>query len=101
MDNEVALPAKTGNRALMERLRPAVTLVSAWLSQYAKDIEIDPALLGTRADIEALLRGDSDARLSVGWRAEHVGAPIQSLVDGRATLAFDDGRLVLEDRAAP
>jgi hypothetical protein len=48
-----------------------VTLVSAWLSQHAQDIEIDPALLGTRADIEALLRGDSDARLSVGWRAEH------------------------------
>ncbi len=98
LDNEVALPAKTGNRALMERLRPAVTLVSAWLSQHAQDIEIDPALLGTRADIEALLRGDADARLSEGWRAEHVGAPIRSLVDGKATLAFDDGRLVLEDR---
>jgi ribonuclease D len=97
-DNDVATPARTGNRALMERLRPAVTLVSAWLSQHAQDIEIDPAMLGTRADIEALLRGDADARLSTGWRAEHVGAPIRSLVDGEATLAFDDGRLVLEDR---
>jgi ribonuclease D len=101
LDNEVATPAKTGNRALMERLRPAVTLVSAWLSQHAQDIEIDPAMLGTRADIEALLRGDADARLSTGWRAEHVGAPIRSLVDGEATLAFDDGRLVLEDRIRP
>lgn len=98
LDNEVATPAKTGNRALMERLRPAVTLVSAWLSQHAQDIEIDPAMLGTRTDIEALLRGDADARLSTGWRAEHVGAPIRSLVDGEATLAFDDGRLVLEER---
>lgn len=101
LDNEVATPARTGNRALMERLRPAVTLVSAWLSQHAQDIEIDPAMLGTRADIEALLRGDADARLSTGWRAEHVGAPIRSLVDGEATLAFDDGRLVLEDRIRP
>jgi ribonuclease D len=98
LDNEIATPAKTGNRALMERLRPAVTLVSAWLSQHAQDIEIDPAMLGTRADIEALLRGDADARLSTGWRAQHVGVPIRSLVDGEATLAFDDGRLVLEDR---
>lgn len=98
LDNEVETPARTGNRALMERLRPAVTLVSAWLSQHAQDIEIDPAMLGTRADIEALLRGDADARLSTGWRADHVGAPIRSLVDGDATLAFDDGRLVLEDR---
>jgi len=98
LDNEVALPERTGNRALMERLRPAVTLVSAWLAQYSQDIEIDPAMLGTRADIEALLRGDGDARLSVGWRADHVGAPIRSLVEGRAALSFDDGRLVLEDR---
>ncbi|MFN3217473.1 MAG: ribonuclease D [Acidimicrobiales bacterium] len=101
LGNDVATPARTGNRALMERLRPAVTLVSAWLSQHAQDIEIDPAMLGTRADIEALLRGDADARLSTGWRAEHVGAPIRSLVDGEATLAFDDGRLVLEDRIRP
>lgn len=101
LDNDVSTPARTGNRALMERLRPAVTLVSAWLSQHAQDIEIDPAMLGTRADIEALLRGDADARLSTGWRAEHVGAPIRSLVDGEATLAFDDGRLVLEDRIRP
>jgi ribonuclease D len=98
LETEVELPARTGNRALLERLRPAVTLVSAWLAQYAQDIEIDPALLGTRADIEALLRGDDDARLSSGWRAEHVGAPIRSLVEGRAALSFDNGRLILEDR---
>ncbi len=95
---DVELPRRPSNRALMEQLRPAVTLVSAWLTQHAQDIEIDPALLGTRADIEAVLRGDGDARLAEGWRAEHVGEPIKRLVEGRATLAFDDGRLVLEDR---
>jgi len=101
LKREVELPKRPSNRALMEQLRPAVTLVSAWLSQYAQDIEIDPALLGTRADIEALLRGDDDARLSQGWRSEHVGGPIRRLVDGKATLAFDNGRLLLEDRATP
>ena len=79
-------------------IRPAVTLVSAWLTQHAQDIDIDPALLGTRADIEALLRGDNDARLATGWRAEHVGDPIRRLVNGQAALAFEDGRLLLEDR---
>lgn len=98
LTRDVELPRRPSNRALMEHLRPAVTMVSAWLTQHAQDIEIDPALLGTRADIEAVLRGDEDARLAEGWRAEHVGVPIQRLVDGEAALAFDDGRLLLEDR---
>ena len=98
LSRNVELPRRPSNRALMEQLRPAVTLVSAWLTQHAQDIEIDPALLGTRADIEAVLRGDADARLAEGWRAEHVGEPIRRLVEGRATLAFHEGRLLLEDR---
>ena len=98
LERNVDLPKRPSNRALMEQLRPAVTLVSAWLNQYAHDIDMDPALLGTRADIEALLRGDADARLSEGWRAEHVGGPIRRLVDGQAALAFDNGRLLLEER---
>lgn len=80
-------------------LRPAVTLVSAWISQLARDLEIDTALLATRADLEALLRGDEDARLAVGWRAEIVGEPIRKLVSGEAALAFaGQGDLVLEER---
>lgn len=98
LTRDVALPKRTGSAAILEKLRPAVTLVSAWLTQHAQDIEIDPALVGTRSDIEALLRGDADARLTQGWRAEHVGEPIRRLVEGEATLAFDDGRLILEDR---
>lgn len=94
----VDLPKRPNNRVLSEQLRPAVTLVSAWLNQYAHDIDMDPALLGTRADIEAVLRHDSDARLATGWRAAYVGDPIQRLIGGRAALAFEDGRLLLEDR---
>lgn len=99
LTRDVELPLRPSNRALMEKLRPAVTMVSAWLTQHAQDIEIDSALLGTRSDIEAVLRGDDDARLAEGWRAEHVGVPIQRLVNGQAALAFEDGRLLLEDRS--
>lgn len=70
-------------------LRPAVTLVSAWLSQHARDIEIDPALLATRTDIVDLLANQPDARLLTGWRAEMVGDNIRRLVGGEAALAFD------------
>ncbi len=98
LERDIDLPKRPANRALMEKLRPAVTLVSAWMTQHAQDIDIDPALLGTRADIEAVLRGDEDARLAIGWRAEQVGDPIRRLVNGDAALAFDNGRLILEDR---
>lgn len=87
-------------RELERELRPAVGLVSAWVSQLARDRQIDTALLATRADLEALLRGDEDARLAVGWRAELVGEPIRKLVSGEAALAFDGhGGLVLEARS--
>jgi ribonuclease D len=85
---------------LDRELRPAVTLVSAWISQLARDLEIDTALLATRSDLEMLLRGASDARLAKGWRADIVGEPIRKLVSGEAALAFGGhGHLVLEERS--
>lgn len=76
-------------------LRPAVTLISAWVAQLARDERLDPALLATRADIVAFLRGDIDARLGAGWRQDLVGDGIRRLVGGEAGLTFDDGRLRL------
>ncbi len=87
-------------RELDRELRPAVALVSAWVSQLARNLEIDTGLLATRSDIEALLRHDTRARLSQGWRAELVGEPIRRLVQGEAALAFTGGgELALEVRS--
>ncbi len=84
------------------KLRPAVALVSAWVSQLAHELEIETSLVATRADIEGLLAGDPSSRLSSGWREDLVGERIQRLVSGRAALAFDpSGNLVLEDRGSP
>ena len=78
--------------------RPAVTLVSAWVSQVARDARIDTALLATRADLVAILRGDPGARLAHGWRAELVGDGLTRLMEGRAGLTFDGkGSLRLMD----
>jgi ribonuclease D len=86
---------------LDRRLRPAVALVSAWVSQLSRDMEIETSLLATRHDIESLLAGDPASRLGHGWRADLVGDRIRQLVEGEAALAFDRrGHLVLEDRAA-
>jgi ribonuclease D len=88
LTHPVDLP-ETNGEELDRQLRPAVTLVSAWVSQLARDQRIDTALLATRADLVDLLRGDPDARLSHGWRAATVGDDIRHLVEGEAALAFD------------
>lgn len=83
-------------------LRPAVPLIAAWVSQLAREVNIDSTLLATRADIEAFLRGDDVCRLNQGWRAELVGTTIGRLIGGEASVAFESGRgLVVEDRSGP
>ncbi|MEZ5216786.1 MAG: ribonuclease D [Ilumatobacteraceae bacterium] len=95
LEHPVETPPSTGDE-LDRKLRPAVTLVSAWVSELARRERVDTTLLATRADLVAFLRGDDDARLAHGWRAELVGDDVGRLVDGRAGLAFDrDGGLRL------
>ena len=65
----------------------------------ARDLDLDPTLVGTRGDIEALVGGDEDCRMANGWRHEIVGGPVDDLLSGRASLAFDGmGGLLLEPR---
>lgn len=87
-DEEPVLPVPEGEE-LARALRPAVTLVSAWVSELSRQRRIDTTLVATRSDLIAFLRGDSDARLSQGWRAEFVGDDLRRLVEGRAALSFD------------
>ena len=87
LQEEVHLPASEGED-LDRNMRPAITLVSAWVSELARQEKIDTALLGTRGDIVALLRNDPDARLAIGWRAELLGDQVQRRVAGTAALTF-------------
>ena len=71
--------------------------MSAWVSQLARDLEIDTSLLATRADIEALL-ADATGRPPGHRLAGRAGRRAHPpLVAGEAALAFDGhGGLVLE-----
>jgi ribonuclease D len=94
--------ARPGGDDLERDLRPAVTLVSAWVSQVARAERIDTAILATRADLVELLAGDPDARLAQGWRAQVLGDGISRLVAGEAALTFDrEGGLRLVDVVKP
>lgn len=80
---------------LEKRLRPAVTLVTAWIGELARTAEIDPMLVATNRDIVALLAG-GESRLAHGWRRDLVGRDIERLLKGESGLSFDgDGRLRL------
>ena len=92
----VAAPAAE----VSSQLRPMVAIAAAWVAQLAHDEQIDAALLATRADLVAYLRGDEDTRLSKGWRSEMVGRRLQKLLAGDAAVAVTaEGRLVLEARS--
>jgi ribonuclease D len=94
-DAELHVPPREG---VDGTFRPGVTLASAWVGQLARNAELDASLVATRADIEALVRGDESSRLLTGWRAEMAGEPVRRLLEGNAALAFDgDGSLVLHD----
>lgn len=81
-------------------LKPAVSLITSWAAQHAAQADLDPALVATRSDIEALLRGDPDCRAVKGWRADIIAGPVRQLVEGTAAVAFDkQGKLTLEERS--
>ncbi len=82
------------------RLRPALTLISAWVGQLSHDVKVEASLLGTRSDLVAFLRGDAGARLASGWRNEILGDRVRRLLTGEAAIAFDRAHgLILEHRS--
>jgi len=78
-------------------LAPAVTVIGAWLAQRASELDLDPALLATRAELTSMLQ-HRPSRLATGWRSELVGAPLQRLLNGSASLVLRDGGRHLELR---
>ncbi|MFM8237547.1 MAG: ribonuclease D [Actinomycetota bacterium] len=82
-------------------LGPAVTVIGAWLAERAAELDLEPAVLATRADLSRLVQG-APCRLAEGWRAELVGEPIRRLLTGDAVLALVDGgrRIELRDSGA-
>ncbi|NBS27864.1 MAG: ribonuclease D [Actinobacteria bacterium] len=84
----VSLPNGSGEE-IDKRLKPAVNLMTAWISELARLHRIDATLLGTRADVDALLRRDESCRLLSGWRRDIVGSDLEDILNGRAGLSFD------------
>lgn len=86
-DGDLSFPSGDGED-LDKTMRPAITLVSAWVTELARQSSLDAGLLGTRKDIIDLLSGSPTARMRSGWRADIVGHDIEDLVAGRKALTF-------------
>jgi ribonuclease D len=85
--------------SLPPKFQGVTSLIAAWVSQQARDLSIDAALLATRRDIEAFLQNEPDLRLRQGWRDEVIGRTVERIATGRAAVAYDGaGALVLVDR---
>lgn len=82
-----------------ERTPKAIaSLALAWIGQRAEELDLDPTLIATRDDVNALLGGDGDCRLSHGWRQEVAGATVLALAAGELAVASDgSGSLRLVD----
>ncbi len=80
--------------------RPAAALAAAWVAERARQLEIDPAILATRADLVAFFKETPEGRLVTSWRHDLVGEPLRRLAAGELALALDgNGVLVLEERS--
>jgi len=84
---DLPFPA-TDNDDVDKSMKAAVTLVSAWISELARQTSLDSGLLATRRDIVDLLLELPQARLAQGWRADIVGRDIEDLISGRKGLTF-------------
>jgi ribonuclease D len=100
IERGLALPPeqlRTPPKALPTGPRQVVSLLTAWVSQRAYELDLDSTLLATRDDIDAFAVGRA-GRLDHGWRGDAVGADLAALKAGRRALATDGGsRLRLVD----
>ena len=76
-------------------LASAVILAGAIVSQRARNLGLDPAMVAARADITAIVAGRK-GRLDEGWREQVVGDLVHRLLAGEITLRLaDNGRTLI------
>lgn len=85
---ELRLPAR-GEPPLDDEAGPTVALGLALVAQIAAQRQMEPSLLATRADVQAIAAGRSSGRLATGWRADLAGNAVRRLFAGEAALTGD------------
>ena len=84
-----AAPLDAAGEALVDALSAAVRLRAA-------EVDLNPATLASRKELGRIAAGEPATEVLAGWRAGVVGADLQRLVDGAASLRVAGAGLVLE-----
>lgn len=85
---DLRLPAR-GEPPIEDEAGPTVALGLALVAQIAAQRKMEPSLLATRADVQAVAAGRTSGRLATGWRAEIAGEAVRRLFAGEAALTGD------------
>ena len=94
-EKPVRLP-DTGTRIRLSAEQDAlVDVMMAVVRMCAVENSLNPTVLATRKQLEALLTGDAQPVVMQGWRRRLVGERLQQLLNGELELVVKDGRLVL------
>ncbi len=72
-----------------------VDVMMAVVRISAAENALNPAMLASRKQLEALLLGDVDSGVMQGWRRRLVGERLQQLLNGALELSVKNGRLKL------
>jgi len=87
-DSRKHTPVSAAQAALVDVMMAVVRIT-------AEENRLNPVVLASRRDLEALLQDDPECRVRYGWRHRLVGARLQQLLSGELGLSVRDGRLVL------
>lgn len=70
-------------------------LLMALVRSRAEELQISPALLATRRELERLTQGERELAVLQGWRLQAVGHELLALLQGTRGIKLEDGRMQL------
>jgi len=87
------LKTKPNSSKKTQQQEAIIDVLSAVVRIRADENALNPIILATRKDLEALLLGDDTCLLLHGWRYSMVGQELQAILQGELTFAVVDNKL--------
>jgi ribonuclease D len=90
------LPASGPKKRLKPEQDALVDAMLAVVRLCALENSLNPAVLASRKQLEALVTGNRDTAVMQGWRRKLAGERLQAMLDGALVLRVSGGKLNLE-----
>jgi ribonuclease D len=94
-EKPVPFPDRGTRTRLSAEQDALVDVMMAVVRISAVENSLNPTVLASRKQLEALLLGDTETGVMQGWRRKLVGERLQQLLNGELELAVRDGKLQL------